>query len=91
MHNTTIITKSGEIYNGPIWVWRPQENWFSILWENNEEVFSFDDVKSVITYGERMSINKIGDQDELQRARKMLARGRKYRWKGYPSEKFQWE
>lgn len=88
---TTVTTKDGEVFQGPIWVWRPQENWFSILWRDDEEVFSFDDIETAVTHGERIGVDVIGDVDEMERARKLLRRGREYGWEGYPEEEFDWE
>lgn len=88
---TKVVTKDGKQYNGPIEMWRPEQNWFSIVWADREKVFSFDDVESAITYGDRINVREIGDRDELERARKDLKDGRTYGWEGYPSEKFSWE
>jgi hypothetical protein len=91
MHITEIQTKCGQKFSGVIEKWRPQFNWFSIVDGDGLRSFSFDDVKSVVTKGERISINEIGDQDEIERARKYLADGRKFGWNGVPEEKFAWE
>lgn len=98
MHTTIVKTKSGKEYSGCIWYFRPSQNWFSIIIGDETKRFSFDDVESVITKGERVSINSPlegEDQDEIERARKDLRDGRKYKWtqddKPYPDRKFAWE
>lgn len=91
MHITTIITKDGKKYNSVLWTFRPAQNFFTIIDNNQDRKFSFDEVKSVITKGERISVNKIGDIDEIERARKFLKDGRKFKWSGIPKEKFDWE
>jgi len=98
MHNTIVKTKDGKEYSGVLWTFRPSFNWFTIIDNDKTRKFSFDDVESVITKGERVSINSPlegEDQDEIERARKNLKDGRKYKWtqddKPYPERKFAWE
>ena len=98
MHITIVKTNNGKEYNGHLYYFRPSQNWFSINCGDRTLRFSFDDVKSVITKGERVSINSPPegeDCDEIERARKDLKSGREYGWKQdgqlYPKEKFAWE
>jgi hypothetical protein len=51
----------------------------------------FNIIETAITLNERISINKIGDMDELERARKDIAMGRLHKWDGYPDKLFAWE
>ena len=94
--NTVVVTKDGKEFSGHIRYWRPEENWFSIDYCGEDDLgvekrFCFDDVESAITKEERIRLGVIGDQDQLERAREDLADGRKYGWKGYPEEMFDWE
>ena len=96
MHTTIVKLKNGEKYSGPINLFRPCFNWFTLYGVNR--VFSFDECESVITPNERVSINSPlqGEVcDEMARAKRNLEDGRKYGWtqdgKPYPKEKFVWE
>lgn len=91
MSHTRLITKDGKNFYAPINYWRPEENWFSLFVDGKEIRFSFDDVLLLITPEERIHSNKIGELDEMERASKDLADGRKFNWPGYPKEKFRWE
>ena len=96
MHTTVIKLKNGETHSGNLEMFRPCESFISIrewLDDNTCQInkYDLDDIESAVTLGERISINKIGDQDELQRAREDLADGRNYGWAGYPKERFKWE
>lgn len=90
MHITEVVTKDGKEFSGPLWCWKPAENWFSIICGDESRKFSFDEVESVVTKEERVSKGVIKDDDEIDRARRYLAEGRKYGW-DVPSEKFAWE
>jgi hypothetical protein len=95
MHITVIETKDGRKFVGFLRMWRPWENWLSIvdpdLDGGKETRVSFDDIVSAVTRNERIDIHKTGDEDELERARQDLAVGRKLNWEGYPKEKYKWE
>jgi hypothetical protein len=99
VHSTIVRLKDGKDYKGPILLFRPAFNYFSIIVSDNkagaEREFSFDECESVITPNERLTKNTIGDCDEILRAKKMLDDGRKHGWteqgKPYPIEKFEWE
>lgn len=100
MHTTTVKTKKGQEYKGALWGFRPSFNYFGLLCGDETKQFSFDECESVITEGERLNVNTIGDCDEIKRAKKILDDGRKYKWTEtdelgirhlYPQEKFEWE
>jgi len=80
MHITNIKTKNGKEYSGFIMVFRPEEGWMSIVDGDCLRKFNFDDLESAITNGERLTINKIGDCDEIERARKYMKDGRELGW-----------
>ena len=80
MHITIIKTKDGKEYCGFIMVFRPEEGWVSIVDGDELRKFNFGDLISAITKGERLSINKIGDCDEIERARKYMRDGREFGW-----------
>lgn len=96
---TYIKTKDGKEYSGPIAKWRPRENWFSIFDFDEpagDRKFSFDDIESAVTKGERVSIyspSEGEEQDELERAREHLKSARKYGWDNFTEDTplFEWE
>jgi hypothetical protein len=89
MHHTTVKLKDGRVLCGPIDMWRPQENWMSLM--GVEERISFDDIASGETDKDRISIDTVGNINILERARRDVAQGRQHGWDGYPKEKFKWE
>lgn len=101
MHATIVKTKDGKEYRGPMSSFQPVFNWFKLF--GIDKKFSFDECESIITKGERISINsglEGEDYDEMKRAKKYLDDGRKFKWeerdedgtyKLYPQEKFEWE
>ena len=95
MHDTKVKLKNGEEYWGPMWEFRPEFNWFSIIDTATDDgeirKICIDDIESAITGGERISIDSVGDQDEVERARKFLEQGRQFGWDDIPEEKFDWE
>lgn len=104
MHITIIKLNNGMEITGFIDKYRPQDGWMSLMKGaciRDKENVSFDsdkpymiyfkDMISAVTKDERLSINHIGDQDEIARAKYDLAQGRMYGWEGYPLEKFEWE
>ena len=99
MHSTIVRLKDGKEYKGPLWLFRPAFNYFTIIISDDqqdiEKEFTFDECESVITPNERLTKNTIGDCDEMARAKKDLDNGRKHGWteqgKPYPIEKFEWE
>jgi len=96
---TYIKTKDGKKYSGPIAKWRPCENWFSIFdfdEPTGSRKFSFDNVESAVTKGERVNIYSPPEgeaQNELERARKYLQDSRKHRWNNFTKDTplFEWE
>jgi hypothetical protein len=78
MKDTTIKLKDGRTFSGPIWLFRPELGFMTLI--GLKEKFFFKDMLSATTEGERISINKIGTQDEIDRARKYLKDARKFKW-----------
>lgn len=75
MHDATIIMKNGTKYCSPIWSFRPKEGWLTILGEPGKDTIKLKlkDITSALTHGQRYFVDgvaKIGDVDELERARK---------------------
>ena len=96
MHTTIVKLKDGKTYSGPINLWRPCFNYFTLF--GVDKTFSFDECESVITKGTRvdvMSPPEGEDLDVMWEAKKDLDMGRKYGWeedgKPYPKEKWEWE
>ena len=65
MNTTHVKLKNGREFDDVIEKYRPKEGYISFY--NNGKVF-FKDVESMITENDRVSINKITDRDELERA-----------------------
>jgi len=81
MHTTIIKTKDGKELSGSLEVFKPEEGWmFVTICGEGCKKFYFDDLISAVTKGERLSVSKIGDCDEIERARKYLTDGRKFGW-----------
>lgn len=68
MHITKVKFKDGSELEGELWDFNPREGTFSFV--DEDKVYYFRDVESMITKGARISINEIGDRDELERVRK---------------------
>jgi hypothetical protein len=90
MKHCRVVTKDGKEHTGILWTWHPDENRMSIL-DGGEIVFSFDEIESATTYNVHISINQVGDVDELERARKYMADGREHGWFKKEMPKFNWE
>jgi hypothetical protein len=95
MHTTIVETKGGRKFQGILWTWRPEENYFILSGarpDSNEDLrLSFSECASIITKGQRVGINKIADEDEIGRARKHMFEGRKYGWFDKDLPKWDWE
>ena len=82
-HGITVVkTKDGNEYAGPIQKWRPEDNYLILDTFPKETKISFDDMVSAECM-DRISINSPIDgeyQDQIERARRDLKRGRKYNW-----------
>ena len=70
MHDTVVEMKDGRTFCGPIWEFRPHENYFTLIDQGGEEPITirFSDIKSAVTATERR-----GPADELKRARDTIA------------------
>lgn len=69
MHDCLVKMKDGTTWCGPINLFRPKEGWMSLMGEDAQEKLFFRDMLSAVTKGERVCVSKIGDQDEIARAR----------------------
>jgi len=83
MHLTRVEFKDGRIQFGTVWTVRPVQGWFTLIIDggpddDSEELkISMADCRSVVTYGERISKNCIGDVDmlaEWEKRRKEMLR-----------------
>jgi hypothetical protein len=77
MHVTVVRTKKGEVVEGYLWNFKPDEGYLTLVpfEEGDEQRFNFADLESAVTKEERISITQIGDDD-------LLAKARKLGWKG---------
>lgn len=65
MHVTRVILKNGNSLDGIVWSVRPSEGWFSLIVEDEELFIKMDNCESVVTEGERISRDNVGNQDML--------------------------
>jgi hypothetical protein len=67
MHLTTVKTKDGCTAEGYLWTVRPSEGWFTLSVGDDVLRFEIADCASVVTENDRISRNRVGDVDELER------------------------
>jgi len=91
MSTTNITMKGGVELEGTIQDWHPELGWFSIWNGFEEQKILLNNVLTAVTPSVMVSISKIIDRDELQRAKDDLAAGRENKWKGFPEEQQDWE
>ena len=74
MHTTIVIMKDGRKIDGYIWEKRTEEGYITLVAtgddDNDGQRLMMEDMESCTTLNERISINKIGDYDELEGWRK---------------------
>jgi hypothetical protein len=81
MHVTTVKTKDGKTFKGVLWTFKPEQGYMT-LFGIYEHKIRFDNIVSATTEGERITVNKIGTQDELGRAKKLMKEAREFNWFG---------
>ena len=76
MHDTNVVMKDGRVFCGPIYLFRPEDGYLTLMLDPNHYDYEvpdklyFRDMKSAVTENERVNIRQVGvDCDELQRAR----------------------
>ena len=76
MHLTTVLYKDGRIISGFIWLWQPEEGYFTLTDSSGGDPIKilFEDCDMVSTNQCRTSKDTIKDRDELQRARNELGK-----------------
>jgi hypothetical protein len=91
MHTTVVKMKDGRSIAAPVELFRPIEGYMTLF--GSDEKLMFKDIESAITENERISINKIGDDDLLARARRHMEKARMFGWDGMTpnSPKQEWE
>lgn len=87
MHITKVEMKTGEVYEGYIWCFKPTEGWFTLTEVYEGDKFPnkiyFSDVKSCISKNQRRIENGewiIEDRDELERAKSIIREYKEYGW-----------
>lgn len=72
MHDTDVKMKDGRTFCAPIWEWRPEKGYFTIVNMGGGDPIQIDlaEVESAVTPGQRVDPGIIEDQDELARARR---------------------
>ena len=83
MHTTKVKMKDGREISGILWIVRYEEGWFAMTGTDPEdaemEILPFAEVDIALTENERISINKVGDDD-------IVARARENGWDGGPAD-----
>jgi len=69
MHDIIITLRSGEQLSNPIWYWRPEEGWLSLVGAGSEKIF-LRDVASAVDPTAWLPGGKVGSVDLLEKARK---------------------
>jgi hypothetical protein len=71
MNYTTVKLTSGVTLYGPIWEYRPKDGWFAISDVETQRmvVVHLKDVTEAITKNQFLTATKVGDRDEVQRAK----------------------
>ncbi len=77
MHLTRFVMKDGRRFSAVVWDFKPAEGYLTIVAEDGREDprIALRDIESAVTENERLSINTIGDDD-------LLARARRHGWNG---------
>lgn len=72
MHDTSVKMRDGRVLCGPIWEWRPEKGFFTIMDENGGDPIriELEGVESAVTPGQRVGPGVEADRDELARARR---------------------
>lgn len=74
MHTTVVVMKDGRKIDGYIWEKRTEEGYITLMATADEEYdgerLMMEDMVSCTTLNERISINQVGDYDELEGWRK---------------------
>jgi hypothetical protein len=77
MHDTRVELKDGRVFCGPIWMFRPEEGFMTLILDPSHydyeipEKLYFRDMVSAVTKDQRGRHNApgIGPEDEISRAR----------------------
>ena len=80
MHDTVVVMKDGRKFCGPLYRFMPEDGYLTLVGADSEDKLMFEEMASAVTSGERISAYQIGDQDEIERARKYMRDGREYNW-----------
>jgi hypothetical protein len=73
MRDTMVIMKDGREYCAPIWEFNPKDGYIKLLGITLK--LYFKDMISCITKNERVSRYKIGDVNEIERAKQLGWKG----------------
>ena len=76
MHDTTVKMKDGRVFVGPIYMFRPEDGYLSLILDPEHYDYEvpdrlyFRDMESATTKNQRVTISKITTVDEIERARR---------------------
>jgi len=60
--------KNRAVFYGPLWVWRPEQGWFTL--GGVDETILLDDVKKAVNFGIRVRFDKVVDEDLIDKAKR---------------------
>jgi len=75
VHDTKVVMKDGTVHVGPIHLFMPMDGYMILTLDDTHypdgapDKLFFRDMRSATTQDQRMSVDRTGTQDELQRAR----------------------
>lgn len=76
MHDTKVVMKDGTLHIGPIYLFRPEEGFMTLVLNEKDypegqmpERLFFRDMASATTENQRVTVSRTSTEDELQRAR----------------------
>jgi len=76
MHYTLVEMKDGTTHYGPIYMFRPKEGYLTLMLNDKDypdgnmpDRLYFRDMKTAVTKNERMTVTKVGDRNEIARAK----------------------
>lgn len=81
LHNVRVKFRDGRRLYGPLWEWRPEDGFFSLVDSYNENdgnliIVRLDDCAEAVEERVQVAWNKVMDVDLLERARRDLGERR---------------
>jgi hypothetical protein len=80
MHDVSVKLKDGATFQSPLWTWRPDLGWFTLV--GVERIFRLADVESAVQHGVRRREPGMGMGPLYTSPVDLLERARKEGWNG---------